>query len=89
MYFGPEFAPDPKGPSPRADAGGGRMSRDPWTGRREGEKKKREQRRFVLRTFDRDVRHSSAFVPSEVEIDPRSVSVPLASTQELRIGSPC
>ena len=80
MYFGPEFAPNPKGQFPRADAGSGRTSRDPWTGRRRGGKEYREIRRFGSRTFDKDVRRSSAFVLPEVEIRTSQRRAPLGGT---------
>ena len=69
----------PEAPS-RAEAGSGRTSRDPWKGRRRGGKEKKELRRFVFRTFDENLRYSSAFVPSEVEIETHSVPAPLAGT---------
>ena len=55
-----EFDPNPKCPP--------WTSRNPWTGRRRWEKKSKQLRRFVFRIFDENVRQSSAFVLSDVEI---------------------
>ena len=79
--------------TPKAPPTGGRqerkdISRSPGQGGgREGEKD-RELRRFAARTFDENVRHSSADETSDVEKEPHSVPAPLAGTQELCIGSP-
>ena len=82
MYFDPEFAPDPKGPA-GADVGSGRTSRDPVT-REEGGKEgslNLGYDLFIVGAFYQDVRHSSAFVLAEIQIEPHSVSVPLTGAE--------
>ena len=88
MYFDSEFAPTPKGPPSGGRRGRMAVTRPP--GQRGGRKEKdRELRRFVVRTFDKNVRRSSAPTSSGVEIKPHSVPLPLAGAQEQCVGSPC
>ena len=89
MHFGPEFAPNPKGPLSGGRRERQNVSRSPGQGGGRGRKKSKELRGFVARTLDENIRHSSAFVVSEVEIEPHSVPAPLAGTQELCICSSC
>ena len=86
MYFDPEFAKNPKGPSSSGRQERSNASRLDEQGRRGG---KRELRGLIIGALYENVRRSSSFVLSEIKEDPRSLAAPPPSTEKLSEGSPC
>ena len=86
MYFDPEFAGNPGGPS----SNGRQERRD--ASRFDGQRGRGETMDlggFIVGTLGGDVRHFSAFGLSAIKIDPNSIPAPLTSTEELSQGPSC